>query len=331
MSTQFIHEAVQSRLRGRNRWPGDTPCLGRPGHHDALVFGLSGSPGTSGVASERRCDIDDGDADRGVNALVFHQGAQFTIGDAGVLARDDVPVRDLRSPCRFLLPAGSGILTGGPSGAVIEALSGAPVCRYRSPLTSGATFLRDGLLHAVIGTDSGDGLVLRLRADGRFALVATLPLHAEGVLGLAADAEHIFSAGADGSVRLTRIADVRIAWVRPQTQADAVTGCAAWAQGFVGVARDRLLKLWRGDGTEEAYRVPLPRPITCVAVCPDSHVVAAGSQAGQVAFFDLASRSWLRSARLPVKAVSTVAAVPSQPRVFTVAGRDGSVHTLRVR
>lgn len=266
-----------------------------------------------------------------MNALVFHQGAQFTIGDAGVLARDDVPVRDLRSSCRFLLPVGTGILTGGHSGAVIEALSGAPICRYRSPLTSGATFLRDGALHAVIGTDAGDALVLRPGADGRFAPAATLPLHSGCILGLAADAEHLFSVCADGSVRLTRIADFRIAWERSQAPASTVIGCATWAQGFVGVTRDRSLKLWRSDGTEEVYRVPLPRPITCVAVCPDSGIVAAGSHAGQVAFFDLAARSWLMSARLAFQALTSIAAVPSQSRVFTIAGRDGSVQTLRVR
>jgi hypothetical protein len=59
--------------------------------------------------------------------------------------------------------------------------------------------------------------------------------------------------------------------------------------------------------------------------------VAAGSHAGRVAFFDLVARLWLMSVQLSFTAVSCIAAVPSQPRVFTVAGRDGSVHTLRVR
>ena len=264
-----------------------------------------------------------------MNALAFHEGAQFTIGDAGVLARDDVPVRDLGSPCRFLLPAGPTVLAGGRSGAVLDALSGERICRHRSPLSSATTFIRDGALHAVIGSESGDGLVLRLGIGNRFAPVASLPLHTDSVLGLAADAEHIFSVCADASVRLTRIVDFDVEWVR--SQAGAVTGCATWDQGFVGVSRDRSLKLWRGDGTEESYRVPLSNPIACVAVCPDSRIVAAGSHAGRVAFFDLVARLWQMSVQLSFTAVSCIAAVPSQPRVFTVAGRDGSVHTLRVR
>lgn len=295
------------------------------------MFGAPGSPGRPGAAPEHRHDLDDLGADAYVNALAFHEGAQFTIGDAGILARDDVPVRDLGSPCRFLLPAGPALLTGGRSGSVLNALSGKSIGYHRSPLACGAVFQRESALYAVIGTDSGDGLILRMGPDDHFAFEEALPLHASGVLGLAADTRHILSIDAEGAVRLTRIADLEVEWVRCCAQGGGAIACAAWDQGFVGVARERTLTIWRTDGDEASYRVPLPRPLTCVAVCRDSRVMAVGSRAGQVAFFDPDTRSWLMSARLPFRDVSSIAAVPSQPRVFTAAGRDGSIQTLRVR
>ena len=80
----------------------------------------------------------------GINAVCRFDGATYTVGDAGLVARDGVAVRALGSLCNFLLPFGDRLLTGGHLGLVFDVASGDILYRHRSPLNCGATFIRDG-------------------------------------------------------------------------------------------------------------------------------------------------------------------------------------------
>ncbi|MET5116783.1 hypothetical protein AAHH79_42800, partial [Burkholderia pseudomallei] len=67
--------------------------------------------------------------------------------------------------------------------------------QHRSPLNCGVAFARDGAAQAVIGTYTGEGIVLRI--DGtRATHEADLPLHANAVKGIAISGDLNFSVAA---------------------------------------------------------------------------------------------------------------------------------------
>ncbi len=120
-----------------------------------------------------------------LNATVYSHNNLYSIGDAGVLYRDNHKVRELGSLCNFLLPFGDLILTGGQMGQLFNAVNGQMVYQHRSPLNCGATFVKDGLSHAIVGAYTGEGIVFRQDGEGTVRHVDTIQLHDNAIKGLA--------------------------------------------------------------------------------------------------------------------------------------------------
>lgn len=102
-----------------------------------------------------------------MNAACAFDGAVLSTGDAGVVWRDGQAIARIGSLCNFLTPMSRAVLTGGHLGRVFDALTRRTVHHHRSPLNCGARFLRHGVEHALIGTYTGEGIVLVARDPAR--------------------------------------------------------------------------------------------------------------------------------------------------------------------
>ena len=263
----------------------------------------------------------------GINALALHQGRRVTVGDSGRVRIDGQEATGLGSLCNFLVSVGPRLLTGGQAGVLMDALTGEALLRHRSPLNCAAAFLRDGIPHAVVGTYTGEGLVVAVAADGAVRRVATLALHANAVKSLAAAGRQLFSVCADTSAAWFGALDFSELARVPRAHDRIANGCAAWRDGrFASVGRDRRLRLWDGPRAT-VVETPHLHSIKCLAASSDGQLLASGCYGGRVAVYDLVRSEWTRVERPTVAGISSVVVEDARHRVVA-ASYDGQVYDI---
>jgi WD40 repeat protein len=260
--------------------------------------------------------------------VAHSQGSTYAIGDAGVVYRDGRPAASLGSLCNFLLPFGSSVLTGGQMGRVFDAVSGQCLYQHRSPLNCGATFVKDGVPHAIIGAYTGEGLVFR-REGQAIVHVATVPLHDNAIKGVACSGETLFSVCATGAAAMHRLSDFSLLSRLAKAHDRIANGCAALPEGrFASISRDLKLRLWT-DGQAEVFEYPHRHSIKCIAASSDGRWIATGDYAGSVGIFDVEQRRWVRVTRPTAAGISSVAAA-REPGRFTASSYDGQLYGVGV-
>jgi toxoflavin biosynthesis protein ToxC len=292
-----------------------------------LVFGTFGSTYAIYDYQKDVWNTDGIEPDLSLNAVTHSNGSTYSIGDAGRLFRDGQPISALGSLCNFLLPFGSTVLSGGQMGEVFDAVAGRAIYRHRSPLNCGATFLRDGVPHAIIGAYTGEGLVFR-QTEAGIEYVTTVQLHPNAIKGVACSKDTIFSVCATSAAAFHRISDFSLVRQLDKAHDRIANGCVALgADRFASVSRDRKLRLWR-DGEAEVFDSPHRNSIKCVTASSDGRWLASGDYTGTVALFDVQDRKWIRVTRPTASGISSIAPAP-QPGTFTVSSYDGSLYTVR--
>lgn len=293
---------------------------------DTLVFATFGSTYATYRICAQYWDTAAVRPTPGVNAVAVYEGRQLTIGDAGVLHEDGQARTEMGSLCNFLTPAGPVVLTGGQMGIAFDALTGAVIHQHRSPLNCGASFIKDGVMHAVVGAYTGEGLVFSV-ADGAVTHVATLPLHENAVKGVSVSDGQIFAVCADTSASwfsVDTFAEIRR--VNPAHQRIA-NGCAALPGGrFASVGRDYKLRIWN-DGEATVIDTPHDHSIKCVSASPDGHFICTASYSGLVAVYDVPGDRWSRIVRPTTAGVSSVC-WDGRSRQFLAGSYDSNVYQV---
>ncbi|MET0417848.1 MAG: WD40 repeat domain-containing protein [Actinoplanes sp.] len=269
----------------------------------------------------------------GVNAAAVIDREIWTVGDAGVVRVNGRITTRLPSLCNFLLEwksDGRGadiVLTGGQTGEIFDARTGTVIHRHRSPLNCGALVPVPGgagETNAVIGTYTGEGLMLERGDDGTPRLARTIPLHANAIKGVACDGEVLMSVSADRATAYHSVAGAMIE--RFDDAHDKIAnGVVAVAPGlFASVSRDLHLRLWRRDGVQR-IESPHGHSIKCVAACPETSMVATGSYDGTIVVYDVTAGRWLPPHRPTASGISSLA-WSGVPGVFLASSYDGWVY-----
>jgi toxoflavin biosynthesis protein ToxC len=295
--------------------------------HGRLVFGTFGSSYAAYDFAHDVWDLTTVEPTPGVNAVAAIDDSIYTVGDAGRVERDGRLVSSLGSLCNFLLPIGGRLLAGGHLGVVFDALDGRPVYRHSSPLNCAATFRVGGELHCIVGTYTGEGLVLRIDSGGGIEHVTTLALHDNAVKGLACNDRHIFSVCATGAAALHAIDTFACDHYLAHAHSKISNGVACLADGrFATVSRDRRLRFFR-----QASSIEIPTPhhhsVKCVAACHASGIVATGSYDGTVALYDPARAIFVHTERPTASGISSLVA-SDVPGVFFAGSYDGRVYRV---
>jgi toxoflavin biosynthesis protein ToxC len=300
------------------------------GHGPRLLFGTFGVTYRT-FDYERRVWLDEAVAPTpGVNAVIAHEGALLTVGDAGIVRRDGEVVAETGSLCNFLVAVGGRVLTGGQTGAIFDAETGAVVHTHHSPLNCAAVIEREGVEHVVVGAYTGEGVVLRVGPEGPVHL-GDATLHDGAIKGIAADGGQVFSVCADQSVAWHH-ADTLDELHRVQTAHDRiVNACVALdAGGFASVGRDLALRLWDDRYDSRARPAPLRHSLKCLAASADRRLVATGTYDGHVAVFDRALDAWSTPVRASAAGISAITWDDAQG-AFVASSYDGELHTVVLR
>ncbi len=296
-------------------------------HH--LVFGTFGSTFATYDYRGDVWNLDDIHPSISLNAATHSRGSTYAIGDAGTLWRDGHQVQHLDTLCNFLLPFGETLLTGGQMGKVFDALSGRVVHQHRSPINCGATFVKAGIPHAIIGTYTGEGLVFCQDRDGDLVHEATIKLHDNAVKGIACSDTTIFSVCADTSVAFHRISDFASQTHIERAHGRIANGCTALPDGrFASIGRDLKLRLWQHE-TCECFDTPHRNSIKCIASSSDGAWIATASYTGTAAIFEVATKTW-RTVQRPTAAGISSLAADVEPGAFTASSYDGNLYRLAV-
>ncbi|OIJ92337.1 WD40 repeat domain-containing protein [Streptomyces monashensis] len=293
-----------------------------------LVFATFGSTYAVYDLTEGRWDTDRVQGTPCVNAVAtLPDGRRYTVGDSGVVRAGGAAVAETGSLCNFLVHVGGRVLTGGQLGRVFDADTGEVLYQHRSPLNCAAAFDRDGVPHVVVGAYTGEGLVFAVPAGGGLRHVATLPLHANAVKGVACSDDTVFAVCADSAASWFSTRTLEETARVESAHSRIANGCAALPDGrFASISRDRVLRLWDG---QRATAVPTPHDhsVKSVAASADGALVATGSYAGLVAVFDTRTGSWPLVTRPTTAGISCVHYTEDGDR-FLAASYDGTVYEI---
>lgn len=294
-----------------------------------LAFGTFGSTYATYDSALQHWSTENVEPDIAINAVVAHKGKVYSVGDAGRVFEDGSLISEPGSLCNFLVPFGEYILSGGQIGKVFDAKSGSVIHQHRSPLNCGATFIKDGIEHAIIGTYTGEGLLFRLCDDDLPRFVGEVVLDENAIKGLAASGDHIFSVCATGGTSTFRISDFARVPEYSGSHDKIANGCTALADGsFASVSRDLTLRLWKGEHVS-IHPAPLKNSIKSVAASSDGRYIAAGSYGGHIAIFDVLNRDWILMERLSAAGISCISKA-EKPGTFLASSYDGQVHEVNV-
>ncbi|HTZ45343.1 MAG TPA: WD40 repeat domain-containing protein [Jatrophihabitans sp.] len=299
-----------------------------------LVFGTFGS-------TYRCFDLVGGTWDEaaaptaGLNAVCADSpgAGLLTIGDAGrCQLRESAGAlpREQSHPgtlCNFLTRVGDTVVTGGQLGILYDARTGRALHQHSSPLNCGAEYHRAGQQPwAVVGTYTGEGLVLRL-AGGEAEAVHELRLFDNAVKGVAIDGDVLFAVCADTSATWWDLAGLQPLRTVPAAHSRIANGCFSLGGGvFASVGRDLALRIWQPDGSVDLRETPHPNSIKCGAASPDGRWVATGGYHGLVAVLDLVTGTWSTS-RPTTAGISSLTWHPARG-AFVASSYDGRLYEI---
>jgi WD40 repeat protein len=265
-------------------------------------------------------------ADKSLNAVAVVQDAIYTIGDAGILFRNNNAQTNMGSLCNFLLVAGEMLLTGGQLGQLFDAHTGAILYQHRSPLNCGTTFLRDNKLHVAIGTYTGEMLLFSVEKN-TLHFITCLEIYQNAIKGLCANQQQIFSVCASTDIAWHNISDFSCQLYQEKAHERIANACCLAGQsGFATISRDLKLRIWEND-YEEIYPSPHPNSIKCICSNTDHTILMTGAYTGTVAGFDIKTRTWSSFSRPTASGISSLAYDEKHHR-FLASSYDGHVYPI---
>lgn len=303
-------------------WPRSCTFVGT----DKVAFATFGSTYVLFDVSESTWEEIDYEPSISVNAVQRVNGEVWTVGDAGIVRRDNQYVADMNGLCNFLCAFGGRIITGGQMGTVHDATSGAIIYRHRSPLNCAVAFNRQIEPHFAVGTYTGEIIVLRF-GDNAWECVEVMKIHENAIKGLATDGVLIFSVSANRDAGVVAIANLKVQkkWLKVHRQ--IANGCAVLGhREFCTVSRDLTLRLWRRTGISE---IPTPHENSIKCVAAFGGRVASGDYGGRIAVYDLATSHWLNVERPSTSGISSI--VPDLwTGGFLASCYDGQVYQVKI-
>jgi WD40 repeat protein len=266
-------------------------------------------------------------AGNSINAITYHRGHVYTVGDAGIVHRDNLPFSNLGSLCNFILSAGDRLYAGGQLGQLFDVSTGQVVYQHHSPINCGTLFYQSSQACLAIGTYTGEMLVFAVQPVHGLQFIKAIKIYDNAIKGIVANKQKLFSVCASTDIAWHNCHDLSlIAKISKAHKKIANACCSVGENGFASVSRDRQLRLWL-NGIQEAYVSPHPNSIKCVCASPDGKTLMSGSYGGTVAAFDVPSRTWTVFER-PTTAGISALSYDTDQQCFLATSYDGQVYPI---
>ncbi len=259
-----------------------------------------------------------------INSVHVNNGDIYTIGDAGILYKNNDEIGGPRSLCNFVVKYGELLVSGGQSAQIFNAVSGEVLAELDSPINCGVVF--EELL--AIGTYSGNVYIFNDK-DG-LSLKKIIKLHQNAIKGLSYNGEYLFSGCADGELSI----------VDPKTlveikKIDGAHGCilndcSPYNKGFATISRDLHLGLWSLAGMEAKIKSRHVNSIKCIAANEDGNLIATGSYAGTIDIYNVEMKQWVGAINRPTTWGISSIDWNDKKKVFVASSYDGNVYDIAV-
>ena len=292
-----------------------------------IVFGTFGSSYASYDLAEQKWDLKNIDDTPGLNSVNTVNDDIFSIGDAGVLFKNQHVVKNLGSLCNFIGNFNGHVVTGGQTGILFDGLTGKIIYQHTSPLNCCSTFFKNGKSHLIVGAYTGEGLIFVENIDGNVEYLTTIRLHENAIKGIACNNEFIFSVCADCSAAFHSIDQFNCTLHIPNAHDKIANGAACLSdQRFASVSRDLNLRLWKNESFEVIH-TPHDHSIKCVAASQTTPLIVTGSYDGKISLYNWKKNSWVKTERLSNFGISSVAAFDKSGK-FLASSYDGKIYSV---
>lgn len=264
----------------------------------------------------------------GRNAVAVLNQDIYSVGDAGIVYKNDMPHLDLGSLCNFLTPFENVLLSGGQQGIIFDALTGRSVYTHTSPLNCATVFRRGNAVKALVGTYSGEGIILGLDKNGMARFETVIRLHKNAIKGVSASETCLFSVCATGALAVHSIETFE-SLIHSDKAHDRIANGCTWldSDSFASVSRDLKLRIWNiSNRRHETLNTPHDRSIKCVAATNKGRFIATGSYNGRVSVYDVKEKKWVFNQRLTCAGISSLAAHGEE---FLASSYDGNLYPVR--
>lgn len=273
-----------------------------------------------------RWHVDDVTETQGINALLIKDDKIFSIGDSGMVYVDRLPHLQLSGLCNFLLSFANTVITGGQAGEITDALSGEVIYQHHSPLNCAATYLESGKEYAIIGSYTGEGIIL-VEDKGKIRFSTTLSLHQNAIKGIVVEDGLIFSVCADYSAAFHDTSNLSLVHYLKTPHEKIANACVAFGNKmFISASRDLKLRIFSLNTVKE-FKTQHKHSIKCLAISADKNFIASADYAGHVFIYDK-NLNIITRHRPTVSGISNI--IPGQTAgEFIAASYDGEIYPIR--
>lgn len=259
----------------------------------------------------------------GINAVLAFQSKQFTVGDSGKLYCNQKLQVELPSLCNFLVSVDDDIITGGQTGSLFSGFSGEVIYQHHSPLNCACMFYKNNIPHVIIGTYTGDAVVLK-KQNKKYEFVTYLQLFNNAIKGISSSLHEIFAVCATGDACFYSIETLSEIKYVPDAHDEICNGCAWYDEGiFVSVGRDLTLR-FTNLYEQTVLETPHMHSIKCVYVSSDKRYIATGGYRGLLAIYDTINKKWL-SSQVTHAGISCIS-FNSEKNKFLISSYDGRIY-----
>lgn len=304
-------------------WPRSCAFL----NDEELVFATFGSSYAKYNFISDYWDLDYIISTPGINALIKFYDDIYTVDDAGIVFKNNLPIQSLPSLCNFFVRLEDVLLTGGQTGEIFNALTGEVIYQYRSPLNCAANYTVDDIQYVMVGAYTGAGIILAWQ-DHKIVFKKIIALHNNAVKGLAATNNNIFSVCATGAAAFHDVHTLQCVQCYPEAHQKIANGCAVLAgEIFASVGRDLKLNIFNQE-VANSIATPHSHSIKCIASSLDGEYIATGGYNGLVAIYHLSTGRWT-SSRPTISGISCVI-FDEDNKQFLASSYDGKVYSMGI-
>ncbi|MHB1221036.1 MAG: WD40 repeat domain-containing protein [Gammaproteobacteria bacterium] len=265
----------------------------------------------------------------GINSVLSKNDNLWTIGDAGLLRHNEKAIKRLPSLCNFLIKCDGIILTGGQSGEIFNAESGEVIYKHRSPLNCATSFEKNGKFHAIIGTYTGEAVLLKQVDNHNIAFVGLISLHNNAIKSLAINRDILFSVCATGAAAWHNLNTHSQLHFLEDAHYKIANDCIAIDQGnFASVSRDLILRIWDGNNFTLKSEISSPHThsVKCIATDTNFRYLATGAYNGMIKIYDRELSKW-KHYRKTNAGISSICFDETND-TFLAASYDGNVYLI---
>lgn len=293
-----------------------------------LAFATFGSSYAIYKLKTKKWDFNNIQETHGINAITLWDNHCFSIGDAGIIKKEQQYFKNVGSLCNFIISFGNTLLTGGHMGSVYDVLQNKVIYQFKSPLNCAASFMTNNKKFVIIGSYTGEALVFEFdEFTKKICHRHTIKLHENAIKGIAASRSLVFSVCADTSVCWMNISDFSIYHKIHNGHERIANGCVSLTNDvYATVSRDKYLRIWRNKQCQK-IKTPHNHSIKCVAANPSGEVIATGSYDGFIAIYDLKHGKWMNYKRLSYSGLSNII-FDEKENQFLASSYDGRIYAV---